>query len=91
MNDLCANRHGGNEQSVAAFAKGNRGQQRERVYNAIVESPNGLTCDELAAQWGVSRHRLSPRFSELKAQYRIWVCGQRKTPAGGFAGVHFAG
>jgi Fic family protein len=76
--------------SLFAYELSDRKQQRERVFLAIKESPGGLTVDELAAQWGVQRHTLSPRFSELKSRGLIQVIGQRPTPTGAMAGVYVA-
>jgi DNA-binding transcriptional regulator YhcF (GntR family) len=77
--------------SVLAYERTDRKQQRERVFSAIREAgADGLTVDELAANWGVQRHTLSPRFTELKSKGSIRVIGQRPTPTGAMAGVHFA-
>lgn len=79
-----------NNYSLVAYERTDRRQQRERVYRAICEAADGLTVDELAEQWGVQRHTLAPRFSELKAKGRIHVIGQRPTPTGAMAGAYSA-
>jgi len=73
--DICAGKHGGNEQSEAAHQRGasGRAQQKARVLAEIEKSGrSGLTCKELAVRWGVMMHHISGRFSELKADGEIW-------------------
>lgn len=92
-NDICANRHGGNPESVAAFNKCDRQSQRENVYDAIRNAGAiGLTRDELAVVW--TRPDYSPlssvsaRFTELFAAERIVKVGRRSTRAGCMAAVY---
>ena len=72
--DICQNRHGGNAESAAAFARVARSHSAkcEAVYSAICEAgPDGLTCKELAARWGVGMNEISGRWTDLKAAERI--------------------
>lgn len=72
--DITANRHGGNPESVAAHRrlKAKKKILRERVFLAIDDCGLiGLTCRELAEDWEVPMHRISGRFTELKADGRI--------------------
>jgi len=44
---------------------------RERVYNAILENGGSFTCKELADKWGCPAHCISGRFTELHNLNRI--------------------
>lgn len=73
--DICAGRHGGNEESAQANERGaaGRAQQRARVLAEIERAGRaGLTCKELAARWGVDMNAISGRFTELKSSGDIW-------------------
>lgn len=73
--DICAGRHGGNEQSAQANERGasGRAQQRALVLAEIERAGRaGLTCKELAARWDVGMNAISGRFTELKASGEIW-------------------
>ena len=78
--DICARKHGGNEQSKAAFAKIKPGitTQRQRVLAEIKRAGNnGVTCRELASDWGVGMNAVSGRFSELRRSRLIRADGRR--------------
>lgn len=91
----------GRELSDAAFAKCDRGRQREAVRKAVVEAEDyGITCDELAERWGVTPNAISGRFTELSSteddgpwierrrdSSGKWIT--RPTRAGGQAAVWF--
>ena len=73
--DICAGRHGGNEQSAQANERGatGRAEQRARVLAEIERAGRaGLTCKELAERWGVGMNAISGRFTELKTSGDIW-------------------
>ena len=53
---------------------------RERVYNAILENGGSFTCKELADKWGCPAHCISGRFTELAASGLIVSDGKRYLP-----------
>jgi len=72
--DVCAGRHGGNRESVAANYRhlSGRAEQRGRVFRAVrAAGEGGITCRELAEAWGIGMHRISGRFTELRIEGRI--------------------
>ena len=86
--DVCARRHGGNEESRAARIACRVMEQRDKVLAAVeAAGALGITCHELASRWGVSPHQISGRFSELKAAGHIRKAGTRKNTAGQRCGV----
>lgn len=66
--DVCAAKHGGDPQSVAANQKA---QSTKRVWHARIldtltwRGEYGATCKEIAEVWQVEMHRISGRISEL--------------------------
>lgn len=68
--DICANRHGGNSESVEAYLSTpaeERRAMRERIYRyALRKGPLGITADEVAAKAGMVHNRIAPRISELR-------------------------
>jgi hypothetical protein len=87
--DICSARHQRSPESVAAFNPESAESDRKRVYQAIVDAGGvGLTCDELAAKWGVGQNQISGRFSWLKLQGLIQQNGTRETRAGKQAAVY---
>lgn len=77
--DVCEKRHGGNPESIAANKRNapTKGDQRAAVLCAC-QRTNGVTCRELAEEWGVGMNQISGRFSELKKTDEIWKIGTRK-------------
>lgn len=78
--DICRRKHGGNEQSKAAFEKIKPGikTQRQRVLDEVRRAGNnGVTCRELASDWGVGMNAVSGRFSELRRRRLIRADGKR--------------
>jgi hypothetical protein len=78
--DICAGRHRGNPESLAALKRcvPQRAQQRARVLESIRASgSNGLTCRELSKAWGCMMNQVSGRFSELKAMGLVQKVGVR--------------
>ena len=87
--DVCASRHHGNEQSVAAHH--DTTIQRQRVLEAIkAAGANGITCDELSAKWGVGQNSISGRFSSLSHDLMIRKISTRPTRSGKQAAVYVA-
>jgi predicted ArsR family transcriptional regulator len=88
MNNLdpTRHRHGMDPESHAAWLAGVKptlSQRRRAVLAAIAaHHERGLTCDELAVQWGVSPNQISGRFTELKARGLIGVFERRRTVHG---------
>lgn len=81
--DITSNRHRGNIQSELAFEQATKSGKidtdRRKVLEAVIEAgPIGLTCKELANQWGVGMNHLSGRFSELKKANKIKQQGRRE-------------
>src|ERR1700722_9864132 len=78
LTDICAAKHGGNEQSRAANRKNLyvRSDQRLTVYHLIRDSVDGLTMKEVADIMGVALHQVSGRSSELKAGGLIYRTGE---------------
>ena len=68
--DICANRHGGNSESVEAYAstsEADRQAMRDRIMRyALRKGPAGITADEVAAKAGMVHNRIAPRISELR-------------------------
>lgn len=78
--DVCAARHKGNAESVAANRRNSmhRTRQQAEVLEAVrAAGENGLTCRELAERWGVGMNTISGRFSELKRAGLIRNAGVR--------------
>ena len=87
--DVCANRSRGNPESRAAFEsiRDRLTEQQERVINAIRQSDDGLTAEEIATKLGTTVNCVSGRCSELKMQGRITTKGRRLTRSGNPAAV----
>lgn len=89
--DICANRHQGNEQSTEAFERIKKGLSGRRagvlllIHNA---GTTGLTTHEAAELLGTTPNAVSGRFSELKKGGLIEQVGKRLTPTGSSAGVY---
>ena len=77
MFDICASRHGGNEQSREANPDQSvKGADRAQVFNLIRYS-NGITSKEIAKAMGRGLNCISGRISELKRKQKIAVNGSR--------------
>jgi predicted Rossmann fold nucleotide-binding protein DprA/Smf involved in DNA uptake len=88
--DICQNRHKGNEESREAFetVKDRLTKSREEVFSFIKScGDRGATTDEIAVHFGKTPNAVSGRVSELKERGRIKVDGRRKTRSGCPAGV----
>ncbi len=78
IKDVCAARHKGNPESLAANerAECTKARQRRNVYEAVCAAGD-LTCRDLANAWGVGMNVISGRFTELKAAGMIVKTGVR--------------
>lgn len=90
IDDITANRHGGDLFSYAASQRVDKTADRAKVLRAIRLSRDGATCDEVADWMGRTPNQISGRFTELKAAGEIVRIGRRKTKSGSFAGVYKA-
>ena len=65
--------------SVEAFLlkKDDLERGRDRVYDAIINSGDGVTVKELADRWGCASNEISGRFTELAVQGVIVPAGKR--------------
>ncbi len=78
--DICERKHGGNAESVAAFAQiaDTLPEQRRRVYELILSKGEyGATAQECADAFGVGINCVSGRLSELKRDGLIARVGTR--------------
>jgi hypothetical protein len=69
FDDICAGRHGGNPESVAANPRSDTKARDQAAILMELErcGERGATCDELEWQTGLSHQTCSARCSELKA------------------------
>jgi hypothetical protein len=91
--DICAKKHKGNPESLAARATTNASRDRLLVLKAIKEAgQNGMTCDELEQALSMSHQTCSARCSELKRDRMVRVAAgfKRKTRTGCSASVLIA-
>ncbi len=82
--DYCAEKHGGNPESAAAFDRlvetGALREAQAMVYALVCEAgARGITCKEAALMMGTGMANISGRFTELCAAN--WI--RRKTDADG--------
>ena len=85
LNDICARRHRGNENSKAANASIRNRAERQLQILRVIRSQNGATVKEIARELGTQAHCISGRISELKASGDIFVDGRRDG-----CGINFA-
>jgi hypothetical protein len=72
--DVCAQKHGGNPESVAANRRASEKKftLRTAIYMYLrLDKPRGATCKEMAAHFIKPMHAISGRISELKAMGMI--------------------
>lgn len=82
--DVCQNRHGGNEQSVAAYEAGKAKHPRCRqavLDHITAQGANGATSKEIALALGQPLHTVSGRISELKQRNVVHTNGTRNGAA----------
>jgi predicted Rossmann fold nucleotide-binding protein DprA/Smf involved in DNA uptake len=79
MSDVCANKHGGNEESNAANKKVDpfKAAMRELIYQAVVKR-GPSTADEIVTYLGMPYQTVSGRFSDLKIEGRLVRTGERR-------------
>lgn len=77
--DPCANKHGGNPESVAAFARADSANRKQQVFELVFGcGVYGMTAQEAADEFGVTINAVSGRFTELKRDKLIHKVGVRK-------------
>jgi hypothetical protein len=84
--DICENRHGGNEQSRAAFAKvrPKAAALRARILAYLrAMRPAGLTCEQLAVRLDIRYVTMAARLSELKRDGLATDSGERRPTSSG--------
>lgn len=90
--DVCANKHGGNENSAAAYAdtpQRKRDADRETIIGlARAAGPEGITCEEACDAMKTTPNVISGRFSELVRDGVLKRDGKRRTRSGCWAAVH---
>lgn len=86
--DICENRHGGNQESIAAHKAVVPSKQKQLavVLQALKELGEG-TCEQVEIKTGMKHQACSARFSDLKRLNKIVFVGQGKTLSGCSAGV----
>ena len=65
-------------EEAAASMLSAAGEVRERVYQAVLASPSGLTCDECEVLLDLRHQTASARFNELYNACRIVDSGERR-------------
>lgn len=87
--DICQNRHGGNEFSEAAHKKTDSKRDRKRIVAHLQKfAPCGLAAFQVEVQLSIPRSTVSARMSELKKMNAIFPTGERRdTGSGSTAGV----
>ena len=82
--DICANRHGGNAESVAANNGTNKALDKVRIL-ASFSVLDDATCEEVEEYTGISHQTCSARFADLKRLGLIEPTTRRKTRSGRWA------
>lgn len=92
IEDICANHHGDNPESLAAAATTHAARDRKLVLDQLRHAgTRGMTCDELEQVLNLRHQTCSARCSELKRDGIVVTNGQRrKTRTGCNAAVLFA-
>ena len=90
--DVCARKHGGNEQSKAAFRtiKDGLNMTQRIIFSVISRSTDGLTVDDICVMRGMTPNAISGRITELRIMGKIEKRGTRKTRSGCSAAVWVA-
>lgn len=90
--DICQNKHGGDPESVAAHAAGDKLRDRAVALEFIrLRGQTGATADEFAEHLGRQLNQVSGRFTELKRDGQIVASGaKRPTRSGSAAKVYIA-
>ena len=74
--DICYNKHGGNEQSITANQSANKDNDRALVLKFITEHKKAYS-KQVARYLGKQLNQISGRFSELKADGLIAETDER--------------
>lgn len=71
--DICANRHGGNPESIAANPAEDvkEGIRLQIIEHVRALGPEGAIPDEIVATWGTIHNHVAPRCSDLKRDGRL--------------------
>ncbi len=87
--DITARRHKGNEQSTEAFhvIKDKITDKQWNILRIIEMRDDGITVDEIAAEYDTTPNAISGRVSELKRMGKIYKSGTRKTRSGCSAAI----
>lgn len=87
--DICENRHGGDEFSKKAnkSVASKKEKQRQAILAVMKKHPEGMTAEECEAALGFHRSSCSARMSELKKAGFLIPLGRRQTKSGATAGV----
>lgn len=91
--DICARKHGGNEQSKAAFTQiyPDLSDAQFKVFVEIkVTRDYGLTVDQISERMNTTPNAVSGRVTELRIKGKIVKKGTRKTRSGCSASVWVA-
>lgn len=91
--DICAQKHGGNEQSKAAFETiiDHLTDAQRRIFQRIeISGTYGRTLDEMCVAIGENPNAISGRITELRIMGKIEKRGTRKTRSGCSAAVWVA-
>lgn len=82
--DITARKHGGDNESTAAFQSRDRSSDRLAVIEFIkLRGADGATADEFAEHHGRQLNQVSGRFSELKLEGVIEPNGQKRPTRAG--------
>lgn len=79
--DICANRHGGDAESVAANARTNKERDEAKILE-LLRMWGDFTCQEASEFLEMPYTTASARFSELKSAGLIEPTTRRKTRSG---------
>lgn len=87
MDDICKNRHGGADTSVAAnesAAPSARKIQRDRILEFIrSKNAEGVTCEEVEQALGLRHQTASARIAELRRDDEIAIQPVRRATKSG--------
>lgn len=83
-NDICANRHGGNAESVEADKMTDKHRDRATILAGLQVVPDA-TCEEISEGLNMRYTTVSARMSELKREGLIEPTVRRKTRSGATA------
>jgi predicted transcriptional regulator len=80
--DICANKHGGNQESAEAYLStpaAERQAMRDRIMRyAMRRGRAGITIDEISSKAGLAPNCVSGRISELKRDGLLVATSERR-------------